>query len=268
MVDLTMQDNLQSEGYSCYAGTPGVDIPTGTAWYTFVATDDTATVQTCNSVGSGRDSVVALYEGGCCAPVPLAEVACADDTCGFTDFLSRFCAEGLTVGTTYFIQISNWNENVNGLYTLEVACPCTGACCNPLTAVCQDGVAQADCPATSQFVLGGDCASFDPPCGQDACCSAAGTCTDTNAAGCSGCGDGTCDVGFNHLVGVVCADVLCNVSDTCVYATYPNLPTAPPGSFGFRSQYSPDTDQWLQFADSFNLKGNPGNTCLISEIGF
>jgi hypothetical protein len=72
MVDLTMQDNLQSEGYSCYAGTPGVDIPTGTAWYSFVATDDTATVQTCRSVGSGRDSVVALYEGGCCAAVPLA----------------------------------------------------------------------------------------------------------------------------------------------------------------------------------------------------
>jgi hypothetical protein len=109
-------------GYSCHnggAGTQGVR----PIWYKFVATATTARVQTCNTTAVG-DSLIAIYdvdEGNPCNT--LTEIGCSDDECGFTDFLSRVDLLSLTVGQTYYIQLSAWTEADVGPYTLQVQSP-------------------------------------------------------------------------------------------------------------------------------------------------
>jgi hypothetical protein len=45
-----------------------------------------------------------------------------------------------------------------------------GACCDPYSGTCVDGVECADCPPESQFFINKTCEELDPPCGNPGCC--------------------------------------------------------------------------------------------------
>jgi len=125
-------------GNSSLAGTPdppfscasGSD-QTGILWFEFVATDTSARISTCNSVA--QDSTFAVYEGLCGS---LVEIACSEDGgCGGAG-LGSVCVSGLTVGHTYYIQLAAKNSASRGVYTVNVECSCTGACCVPAPVGC------------------------------------------------------------------------------------------------------------------------------------
>ena len=100
----------------CYSCANGPD-HTGTLWYKFTATHDSAVISTCNS--TAPDSTLAVYSGSC---DQLVEVGCGEDDCGASTFLSSATANGLVVGETYYVQVSAWQPASRGSYTLEVQC--------------------------------------------------------------------------------------------------------------------------------------------------
>ncbi len=110
---------LDDPGFSCHFDGPGTQ-GVGTMWFTFVATDTSAQVETCDSIGSG-DTEIAVYDGTCGA---LVELACSEDACGDFGLLSRACAEGLIMGNTYFVQVATYSEFNQGSITLDITCPC------------------------------------------------------------------------------------------------------------------------------------------------
>lgn len=129
--DLTATTTVPSDpGYSCHNGGPGTQ-GIGTVWYKFVATHTDAQVSTCSSGvinPAAADSLIGVYSGTCGA---FTEIACSDDICGQPlGFNARVCATGLTVGETYYIQISCWSEGDRAVYTVELDCPC-GECTVP-----------------------------------------------------------------------------------------------------------------------------------------
>lgn len=114
--DLTTAVNLLPEvPFGC--GT-GADTGTNTLWYSFVATNTAASVQTCNSA-VGTDSVLSIYSG---TPGSLTEIACGEDDCGDSGFNSLAVATGLTVGETYYVQVGAWSAGAVATYTVEVDC--------------------------------------------------------------------------------------------------------------------------------------------------
>ncbi|MCH7592132.1 MAG: hypothetical protein IH989_05050 [Planctomycetes bacterium] len=90
----------------------------GTVWFKFIATDTTARLSTCGSVG--QDSALAVYDGECTA---LTELGCSEDDCGLKGFLSDLAVENLTPGESYFVQMSVFTPSDRGVYTLELLCP-------------------------------------------------------------------------------------------------------------------------------------------------
>ena len=71
-------------------------------WYSFTATATDHDVQV---TGLGTyDAIVELFEGTCGAPVSLD---CADATVG--GGVETIAATGLTIGTTYWVRVYNWN---------------------------------------------------------------------------------------------------------------------------------------------------------------
>ena len=89
-----------------------------TYWFKFVASDTSAQVHTCDSVGT--DSSMQLYAGACGG---LVEFGCAEDNCGASSFNSYIYAEGLTVGATYYVQVGSFYAGAAGQYNLKVMCP-------------------------------------------------------------------------------------------------------------------------------------------------
>lgn len=100
----------------CYSCANGPD-HTGTLWYKFTATRNSAVVSTCNS--SADDSTLAVYSGPCDS---LVELGCSEDTCGSSQFLSSSSVSGLIAGQTYYVQVSAWQPESRGSYTLDVEC--------------------------------------------------------------------------------------------------------------------------------------------------
>lgn len=108
-------------GYSCHFNGPGVQ-GANTLWYTFVATDTSAQVSTCNTpAGIADDTLIAVYDGTCGS---FTELGCSEDACGFSSLLSEVCVDGLTIGNTYYIQLASFDPSDAGSYTLEIECPC------------------------------------------------------------------------------------------------------------------------------------------------
>jgi hypothetical protein len=227
-------------------------------------------------VDPGRDSLLAVYEGECCdadgmQPLTLREIGCDDDSCGFSQFLSKFCVDGLTPGNTYFIQICNWDEDVDGIYDLRINCPCSGACCATDTGVCTPGVAPATCEDENEsFALLEDCTFFDPPCGFGACCDGE-TCTDGTIMACCGSLDpDDCPAGVNFFAGAECNNIVCNPLDNCSFNSTASFDTPGVLSSGFRSQLdlSAAVPNILARADNFTMKGSGENLCQIDTIEF
>ncbi len=120
--------------YSCIFNGPGQGA--GSVWYTFTATDTSAFLDTNSSAAS--DSVIAVYDGSCGS---LVEIACSEDE--GDGLLSEVCVEGLTVGNTYYIQLSAFSAADQGSYTLSLQCPCPAPPEPPANDDCEDAEAVA-----------------------------------------------------------------------------------------------------------------------------
>jgi hypothetical protein len=136
-VDNTLAgSNPADPAFSCHFGGPAPGV--GSLWYSFVATDVSAQVDTL--LGPGSDSLIAVYDA-----CNGTELACGEDF--GSGLLSRLCATGLTIGNTYIIQFATFSEFDRGTYTLQVTCPCppppandecagaTAIACNSTTSV-------------------------------------------------------------------------------------------------------------------------------------
>jgi hypothetical protein len=99
--------------YTCRIGGPAQGF--GTAWFTFVATGASATIDTEGSATG--DTLLAVYSGTCGA---LTQIGCDDDA--GTGFLSLVNVAGLTVGQTYYIQVAGWAASNVGNNVLNVTC--------------------------------------------------------------------------------------------------------------------------------------------------
>ncbi len=123
--------------FSCRFGGPAPGV--GSIWYKFVATDTSALADVCSSVAS--DTLIAIYSGTC---GNLVELACGEDECN--GLRSRACAQGLTVGNTYYIQVASFDNAGRGPITLELTCPCPAA---PPGDLCSDAVGPLAIPSST-----------------------------------------------------------------------------------------------------------------------
>lgn len=105
--------NPPNPGYPCGFGSNH----DGTLWFKFVATDTSARLSTCDSVR--QDSTFAIYSGGCSS---ITQIGCGEDDCGPSGFLTDQRVSGLTVGETYLIQFSAWQQSDRGEYGLDLSC--------------------------------------------------------------------------------------------------------------------------------------------------
>jgi len=243
-----------NEAYPC--ANAGAD-PDDQKWLKFVATNTSARVDTCTSAPGGSDSLLGIFEGTCCGGLgnALTIGACADDDCDLTEYNSNICVTGLSIGTTYYIAVSNWDATGQGQYNVRLSCPCSVSCCTSATATCVNGVAVETClddGESANSLL--TCEALDPDCGFGACCTPTGTCTDTLAP--------NCPDPNNHYPNTSCAIIACQTSGTCVYDDELQ------GGAGFRSQFSPDNNRFLEFATNFELKGDLDNDCEVSKISW
>jgi len=241
---------------------------TGCTYLRLTATDTSMMISTCDSGGSATDSIIELYEFDsmlpCCQTLLPVPNACSDDDCGPSTFLSYFCAEGLTIGREYLVQLCAWEEAATGPYSVNIVCPCAGACCDDATTTCTDGVDIDNCPPDDRFDLlawlgdpsgSGTCAGMNPVCGGiGACCLPAGGCVDGNEM--------SCVVG-NYFPGATCGQFFCPVPDSCIWDNGLN-----PFTVGFSSQYAPG-EFFIEVADDFFLKGDSPsepNPCTIDAV--
>lgn len=142
--------------FTCLTG--GAGRGAGTVWLKFVATHDTAQIDTEGSTGDADDSVLAVYTGDCNGFVQLA---CNDDISA-VDLLSKLCVTGLTPGQTFYIQLASFDPGSQAAYSLNVTSPCpTGACC--VGGACSVQT-EADCRAQAGvFMAGVDCVNHVCP---------------------------------------------------------------------------------------------------------
>ena len=99
----------------------------GTVWFKFVATGATARLITSPVTGGAAvDTLLAVYSGSCGA---LTQIACNDDiNTGTSNFLSAVDLTGLSVGSTYYVQVAAYSDSRLGTYDLVMECP--GDCVN------------------------------------------------------------------------------------------------------------------------------------------
>lgn len=106
--------------YTCLSGGQGQG--TGTLWFSFVATEPNAFISTCDLLLPDLDTILAVYDAPC--PSIGNELACNEDAGGLCDRFSELCVGGLTIGNTYYVQVSSSSMNELGFISVEVICPC------------------------------------------------------------------------------------------------------------------------------------------------
>ncbi|MFQ5494897.1 MAG: dockerin type I domain-containing protein, partial [Phycisphaerae bacterium] len=107
--------------FSCRAG--GAGQGAGSLWFSFVATDVDARINTCGSIHPANDTILAVYDGANCAMLGT-ELGCSEDAGGLCGRLSDLCVGGLVPGNTYFVQIASFDEASRGFISVDVTCPC------------------------------------------------------------------------------------------------------------------------------------------------
>jgi hypothetical protein len=128
--------NSADPGFCCHPAGPGAQ-GVGSVWYTFVATHDSARIDTCSTTGAGDradDSLIQVYkvldpsgpQGPCPTLVPLA---CNDDfpLCGPQGDNSRLDVFALVPDQTYYIQLAAKTSSDTGKYRLRVTMPSPAA---------------------------------------------------------------------------------------------------------------------------------------------
>jgi hypothetical protein len=106
-------------------------------WYTIVGTGDAITLTTCNA-GTNFDTQVTVFTGACGA---LACFAANDDDSGCASSGLRSTATfASTLGTTYYVMVSNWSATTTtGNFQLDASCitppppPANDDCGNAIT---------------------------------------------------------------------------------------------------------------------------------------
>ncbi len=112
--------NPPAPAYSCGSGT----LHDGTLWFEFNANATSARLSTCGS--REPDSTIAVYEGDCAS---LVEIGCSEDyPCETGAGLSSICLADLTIGQTYYVQVSAATTFDRGVYSLELDCTCDPVC--------------------------------------------------------------------------------------------------------------------------------------------
>jgi hypothetical protein len=188
-----------------------------TLWYTFVATDTSVSIQTCNSGTAVVDTVIGLYSGTCGS---LTELACGEDDCGGTQYLSSICYGPLTIGTTYYIQVASAVGGTPGPIQVDIECPCP-TYTPPAPSNCHStcpagGIAEGetDCATDYNDQYDGGCNSFS--CASDADCTIHGGGSTCNT------GTGYCtvvDLNNPPVVDIQCGQTICGKSGTFVVGT-------------------------------------------------
>jgi hypothetical protein len=116
----------------------------GGLWYKFVAASTSARIHTWFSSSiNATDSIIQVFavadsstpESECESLMPIA---CADDSpgCGPGGKLSDVCADGLTVGDTYYILIGGKSYETRGEYRLTISSTPCSAAHNPVNDSC------------------------------------------------------------------------------------------------------------------------------------
>ncbi len=93
-------------------------------WFHYtVGATGSATIETCNTVGSLTDTVLTVYSGAACPSAGDGGIICADDTCGPTGFNSSVELP-VVAGETYYIQVGGWlGTQGDGTLDITVAIP-------------------------------------------------------------------------------------------------------------------------------------------------
>lgn len=96
-----------------------------TVWYSFEANFlGVVTIQLCDSNPlTMNDSIMALYGGECGS---LVEIACDEDGCGGSQFMSSLYAEGLVPGQRYYLCVMNagaWSGSIPGKFSITITSP-------------------------------------------------------------------------------------------------------------------------------------------------
>lgn len=108
---------------SCEIAVGGPFTHDASAWFTFQATDTTATITMCASALT-EDSVMTLFgaDESCAA---LTEFQCDDDFCVAPNFgPPQISAVGLTPGSNYFILVDFYSGgHTAGPHSIEITCP-------------------------------------------------------------------------------------------------------------------------------------------------
>jgi len=158
-------DNSQAsisptDSWTCHWGG---GVGAGSIWYKFVATADSARIQTCASAAPADDSALEVFVGDCANG--LISIGCSEDDCN--GFLSRLDLTGLTIGQEYYVQLSSWSVADRGPYVLELICPLP-----PVTPgdTCATALPLGPLPA----MVSGDTTLFEPDPGLPACGVGAG----------------------------------------------------------------------------------------------
>jgi len=143
--------------FSCHFG--GAAQGVGTMWFTFVATSDSAHLDTNLSVVS--DTLLAVYSGDCGA---LVEIACSEDE--GVGLRSELDALGLTPGATYHVQVASFSPASQGEITLTISC---GPLVDPEGRCCFDDGTCADLTEDDCFAMGGSSWDEGLSCGANPC---------------------------------------------------------------------------------------------------
>jgi len=138
-------------GFGCFVGNPGAK-GYQTVWYKFVASFESALLQTClsNSPAPGHplnDTLLAVFAVGDpttdqTACTSLMPVACNDDfaSCGSGGRNSKLCVQRLIPGNLYYVMVGSKNELTDGdAYRLDISAPCSVPPPPPLGDFCPDG---------------------------------------------------------------------------------------------------------------------------------
>lgn len=130
------EGDVFDQGFCCNGSDPGA-FGAGSVWFKFVATHESAQLDTCASAVE-RDTLVNVYSlsdptnpGNVCQTLSL--LGCGDnDGCPVTQEYgpeskhSRFCVSDLTIGHTYSVMLASKIGSEKGTYQIELKMPCQG----------------------------------------------------------------------------------------------------------------------------------------------
>ena len=173
---------MSSEGGEIFPSCGGLVLET--MWYFFFANGTDMTVNIISTAQACNTADAAVYSDGC---LPSSEIGCNGSILPSTN-PNQITLSGLTVGNTYYIQITYYSAMGCGTFTWDVGVDCDLGCVAPGTGeTCCDGIQNQD---ETGIDCGGICGSpptcfdgiqqkdeIDLDCG-NCCVPCSGTCSD------------------------------------------------------------------------------------------